>query len=94
MTGSAAIDSHSVVREYNKVTDSAYLTDGTLLHKTRTLVTREWVCLTQAAAQQVVDCKAANPDTKKKYTARENNRVTGEWIVTGALDSQSAWGAA
>jgi hypothetical protein len=94
LSGSTALDSNSVVREYNKVTDHTYLTDGTHLVRSRTIVTREWLCLTQSAAQQVVDCKAANADTKKQYTARENGRVTGEWIVTAALDSTGAWGAA
>ena len=55
LSGTAAIDSHSVVREYNKITDDAWLTDGTHLVQSRTIVTREWVCLTAAAAQQVVD---------------------------------------
>jgi hypothetical protein len=96
LSGATPIDSHSVLLEYGKDTDHTYLTDGTHLKRTRNIITREWVALTQTAAQGVKDCKSvtSNADANTKYTCRLDNRICNAWVVTKSVDSMSAWGAA
>ena len=91
-TADASKDSQSIITKYDKdPNESIFLTTGTELTRSRTIVTREWICLTGAAAQSVVDTKAVTPDTKATYKAVPTNQIVGAWKVVKHLDSRSAW---
>jgi hypothetical protein len=93
----ATIDANSRLIEYEKdVGEEAYLTDGTHLVRTHNIITREWVAVTEAAAQRVCDCKAvaSNADDNTKYRMKMAERVCDAWTLTKAVDSLGPWGAA
>lgn len=63
--------------------------------RTLTVVTREWVAVTKAAAYAFLDCRAADTTDSAIYDAKETNRllgsasvvqedvVRGVWVYTG-----------
>jgi hypothetical protein len=87
-------DSQAVTTEYEKEPNTRiYLTNGTALIQSHTIVTREWLALTQTAAQRVVDCKAvtSNVDTNTSYRMRLENRILNSWVLEQHIDSFSPW---
>ena len=61
--------------------------------QTRTVVTDEWINMTEAGAKSAVAQAAldSNYNVGTSFKASEVDRVTGCWKVTRIIDSNSAW---
>lgn len=67
------------------------LLDGRTISRTRTIITREWIGLTQAAAAAAVDTMYANPITNAEFKAVMTHPTLNVWKVVENIDSAGAW---
>ena len=83
----ANITNYAANKRYtSKVTLSGSTWTTQLLSQNITIVDREWICLTEAAAKNVVDAKAAFD-----VTAVEVNRILGEFKVVQHSQTRGDW---
>lgn len=82
------------VRHYEKKTaDTLMLLDHTQLTRTRTMITREWMAMSEAAMSAAIDCMQAttNRDTNISYKPVQSNAVLKSWKIMQYTDSKGAW---
>jgi len=82
--------SNAVVRNYRKTTERGYVTAPGLesppqVSRNRTIITREWLAVSKAAAIQAVDDHAG--DTNQTFAMRETNQVLGAAVFVQQVDS-------
>lgn len=86
------LTANAVLTAYDKqAADHLMLLDQRVLSRSRTIITREWIGLTQAAATAAVDTMRANPDTNTEFKAVLTQPVLKVWKVVQHIDSMGAW---
>ena len=88
-TGNELQTANAIVIQSAKSSESIVTWSGPIYSRTRTKLTREWINMTEAGAQAVVDTMAG--DTNSKFTASEANRILSAYTLTQTVDSRSAY---
>lgn len=86
---SSVTDSWLIVTSKQVIPEKVFLAFFGGYHRTHTIVTGEWICLTYQAAETFAAAHVA--DTNVTYELVEVQRELGAWKLVKHVDSFSAW---
>jgi len=83
---------NAILTDYKTIVQRAYFFPSGTYTRTRTIVTREWLAMTQAAATNAVDTLNAGDSTGYvQYEAQQTNMITNAYKVIQNTDSYGNW---
>ena len=81
-------DTHALRTDYQRTQDVVAVF-GDTWRRSRTIVTDEWILLTEAAAIAYADTHAGDTNTTHRVT--EDNRIIGSYKLTRNVDSSGSF---
>jgi hypothetical protein len=85
-------DTHAIRISKKVVGEKVYFFPLGPLERTRNVIVDEWICLTQAAAENYADTHAA--DTNTTFSVNQTDMVLDAYKLTRTVDSKGSWSRA